>query len=48
METLRQQHAQEMKKAREYLEKTKTFKHKKSAQVINLEHIRDKLILQKK
>ena len=44
MEALRQQHANEMVKAREYLEKSKTFKHKKSAQVLNLEQIRDKLI----
>lgn len=48
MEKLRQQHAKEMVKAREYLELSKTTKHKRSYQVLNLEQVRDKLIKQKK
>jgi len=48
MERLRSQHAGEMFQARDYLEKSKPAKHKKSSQVLNLEQIRNKLIKQKK
>ena len=48
MEKLRVQHSRELCKAREFLEQSKPLRHKKSAQVLNFEQIRDRLVKQKK
>jgi ElaB/YqjD/DUF883 family membrane-anchored ribosome-binding protein len=48
MEKLRLKHSEEMEQAREYLEQSKTRRHKKSGQVLNLEQIMNRLIKQKK